>query len=243
MKQLALNLVLESINVVRLFSNSSEVAKRGLSKISEQYSKQPAIVTTSQSLVPGGDSKFLFLKHQYGVRYTLTLVKVCSLYFSTFFEFPNCGLFQFLFASTFHFVYLLFRLHLGPPQLLILSTDIFHQLAEKPKSITTLSIEKMSDAYISMARKDRVESGEGTYFPALNVGLDKPSTLKFNEVDNESKNRLKELEESQAKISGLEETIERLDANLSNLESENQVLRQQALVASKNEDLIEETEK
>lgn len=32
---------------------------------------------------------------------------------------------------------------------------------------------------------------------------------KFNEVDNESKNRLKELEESQAKISGLQETIER----------------------------------
>ncbi|XP_023742461.1 myosin-12 [Lactuca sativa] len=65
---------------------------------------------------------------------------------------------------------------------------------------------------------------------------------KFNEVDNESKNRLKELEESQAKISGLQETIERLDANLSNLESENQVLRQEALVASTNEDLTEETE-
>lgn len=65
---------------------------------------------------------------------------------------------------------------------------------------------------------------------------------KFNEVEIESKNRLKELEESQAKISGLQETIERLDANLSNLESENQVLRQQALVASTNEDLTEETE-
>ncbi|GJT31482.1 myosin-12 isoform X2 [Tanacetum coccineum] len=65
---------------------------------------------------------------------------------------------------------------------------------------------------------------------------------KYNEVENESKERLKELEESQVKISGLQETIERLDANLSNLESENQVLRQEALVASTNEDLAEETE-
>ncbi|KAJ0797373.1 putative myosin ATPase [Helianthus annuus] len=65
---------------------------------------------------------------------------------------------------------------------------------------------------------------------------------KYNEVENESKNRLRELEESQAKISGLQETIERLDANLSNMESENQVLREQALVASTNEELSEETE-
>lgn len=36
--------------------------------------------------------------------------------------------------------------------------------------------------------------------------------------------------------------IIRLDANLSNLESENQVLREQALVASTIEDLNEETE-
>ncbi|CAH1425567.1 unnamed protein product [Lactuca virosa] len=44
--------------------------------------------------------------------------------------------------------------------------------AVQPESITTLSIEKMSDAYISMARKDKdsnveVESGEWIYFPAL----------------------------------------------------------------------------
>ncbi|KAL8192670.1 hypothetical protein R6Q57_027855 [Mikania cordata] len=65
---------------------------------------------------------------------------------------------------------------------------------------------------------------------------------KYNGVANESKNRLNELEESQAKISGLQETIERLDANLSNLESENQVLRQQALVASTIEELNEEAE-
>lgn len=32
---------------------------------------------------------------------------------------------------------------------------------------------------------------------------------KYKEVENESRNRLKELEESQAKISGFQETIER----------------------------------
>ncbi|CAH1413326.1 unnamed protein product [Lactuca virosa] len=36
-----------------------EVAKRGLSKISEQDSKQPTTVTTSQGLVPGGDNLLL----------------------------------------------------------------------------------------------------------------------------------------------------------------------------------------
>ncbi|XP_024993286.1 myosin-12-like isoform X1 [Cynara cardunculus var. scolymus] len=65
---------------------------------------------------------------------------------------------------------------------------------------------------------------------------------RYCDVENESKARLKELEESQVKISGLQDSIERLDANLSNLESENQVLRQQALVSSTNEELTEETE-
>ena len=65
---------------------------------------------------------------------------------------------------------------------------------------------------------------------------------KYNEVENKSKERLKELEESQVKLSGLDKTIERSYENLSNLESENQVLRQEALVASTNEDLAEEAE-
>ncbi|KAA8520316.1 hypothetical protein F0562_014572 [Nyssa sinensis] len=63
---------------------------------------------------------------------------------------------------------------------------------------------------------------------------------KYTEVQNQSKAILKEVEESQQKASQLQETIERLELNLSNLESENQVLRQQALVASTNEDLSEE---
>ncbi|KAL6954316.1 hypothetical protein U1Q18_043179 [Sarracenia purpurea var. burkii] len=63
---------------------------------------------------------------------------------------------------------------------------------------------------------------------------------KYTEVENESKVRLKEAEDSQLKVSELQETIERLELNLSNLESENQVLRQQALVASIHEDLSEE---
>ncbi|KAK2637182.1 hypothetical protein Ddye_031974 [Dipteronia dyeriana] len=41
----------------------------------------------------------------------------------------------------------------------------------------------------------------------------------------------------------LQHTIDRLELNLSNLESENQVLRQQALVAPTNEDLSEELRK
>ncbi|THF98798.1 hypothetical protein TEA_005046 [Camellia sinensis var. sinensis] len=63
---------------------------------------------------------------------------------------------------------------------------------------------------------------------------------KYSEVENESKARLKEAEDLQLKTSELQETIERIELNLSNLESENQVLRQQALVASTNEDLSEE---
>ncbi|KAL6989253.1 hypothetical protein U1Q18_015005 [Sarracenia purpurea var. burkii] len=63
---------------------------------------------------------------------------------------------------------------------------------------------------------------------------------KYTEVENESKARLKEAKDSQLKVSELQETIERLELNLSNLESENQVLRQQALVASIHEDLSED---
>ncbi|KAL6992564.1 hypothetical protein U1Q18_010674 [Sarracenia purpurea var. burkii] len=63
---------------------------------------------------------------------------------------------------------------------------------------------------------------------------------KYTEVENESKARLKEAKDSQLKVSELQETIERLELNLSNLESENQVLRQQALVASIHEDVSEE---
>ncbi|KAM7476630.1 hypothetical protein LguiB_023873 [Lonicera macranthoides] len=65
---------------------------------------------------------------------------------------------------------------------------------------------------------------------------------KYDEVQNESKAQLKEAEESQQKALQLQETIERLELNLSNLESENQVLRQQALVAPTTEDLSEEIE-
>ncbi|XP_024988349.1 myosin-12-like isoform X1 [Cynara cardunculus var. scolymus] len=66
---------------------------------------------------------------------------------------------------------------------------------------------------------------------------------KYHEVENKSRGILKVLEDSQLKVSQLQETIERLDVNSSTLESENQVLRQQALVASTNEDLYEETER
>ncbi|KAF8403986.1 hypothetical protein HHK36_012096 [Tetracentron sinense] len=63
---------------------------------------------------------------------------------------------------------------------------------------------------------------------------------RYTEVQKESEARLKEAEESQFRALQFQETIERLELNLSNLESENQVLRQQALVASTNEDLSEE---
>ncbi|XP_037496894.1 myosin-12 isoform X2 [Jatropha curcas] len=65
---------------------------------------------------------------------------------------------------------------------------------------------------------------------------------KCNKLEKESNVRLREAEEAQLKTIQLQETIERLEINLSNLESENQVLRQQALVASTNEDLSEELE-
>jgi myosin-5 len=63
---------------------------------------------------------------------------------------------------------------------------------------------------------------------------------KYSKAEKESKTRLKEAEEAQLKATLLQETIERLELNSSNLESENQVLRQQALVTSTKEDLSEE---
>ncbi|XP_022991847.1 myosin-12 isoform X2 [Cucurbita maxima] len=64
--------------------------------------------------------------------------------------------------------------------------------------------------------------------------------VKYGEVEMESKARLKEAEEAQLNSLQLQESIERLESNLSSLESENQVLRQQALVAADNESLSEE---
>ncbi|XP_061353959.1 myosin-12 [Gastrolobium bilobum] len=63
---------------------------------------------------------------------------------------------------------------------------------------------------------------------------------RYSEIENETQARLKEAEEAQLKATQLQETIERLELSLSNLESENQVLCQQALVESKNEELSEE---
>ncbi|XP_048323404.2 myosin-12 isoform X1 [Ziziphus jujuba] len=63
---------------------------------------------------------------------------------------------------------------------------------------------------------------------------------KFSQVEKESQERLQEAEDARLKSVQLQETIERLESNLSNLESENQVLRQQALVASMNEEASEE---
>lgn len=64
----------------------------------------------------------------------------------------------------------------------------------------------------------------------------------YSEVQKESQARLREAEESQIKILQLQETIGRLEVNLSNLESENQVIRQQEFAASSNEELTEEVE-
>ncbi|MQM03597.1 hypothetical protein Taro_036381 [Colocasia esculenta] len=63
---------------------------------------------------------------------------------------------------------------------------------------------------------------------------------RYSEAQQHNGALLKEAEESQQKMGQLQEMIERLEANLSNMESENQVLRQQALVSSTNEDLSEE---
>uniref|UniRef100_A0A7N0ZY67 Myosin-12 n=1 Tax=Kalanchoe fedtschenkoi TaxID=63787 RepID=A0A7N0ZY67_KALFE len=53
---------------------------------------------------------------------------------------------------------------------------------------------------------------------------------------------LEEADKAQLKSLQLQEIIERLESNLSNLESENQILRQQAIVTSSSEDLYEEME-
>lgn len=61
-----------------------------------------------------------------------------------------------------------------------------------------------------------------------------------SEIEKESEERSELVKELQLRVSQLQETVERQEGNVSNLESENQVLRQQALVASTNEDLSEQ---
>ncbi|KAJ7949058.1 Myosin [Quillaja saponaria] len=63
---------------------------------------------------------------------------------------------------------------------------------------------------------------------------------KYSQVAEDNKVRLKEAEEPQLKATQLQEVIQRSELNLSNLKSENQVLRQQALLELTNEDLSEE---
>ncbi|XP_073274635.1 myosin-12 isoform X2 [Primulina huaijiensis] len=64
----------------------------------------------------------------------------------------------------------------------------------------------------------------------------------YSNVEKVSHARLKEAAEAQMRASQLQETIQRFEVNLSNLESENRVLRQQALAASAEEDSKEELE-
>lgn len=61
-------------------------------------------------------------------------------------------------------------------------------------------------------------------------------------VENESKEFAREAEEAQLKAKELLETIEKMELDFSTLESENEVLRQQALEATENEDMKEEME-
>ncbi|KAG6528917.1 hypothetical protein ZIOFF_011109 [Zingiber officinale] len=63
---------------------------------------------------------------------------------------------------------------------------------------------------------------------------------RYNEVQNRVEELLRDTEEYNSKISQMQEMIESLETNLSGLESENKVLRQQALVASSNEDLSDQ---
>ncbi|XP_074563999.1 myosin-12-like [Curcuma longa] len=64
--------------------------------------------------------------------------------------------------------------------------------------------------------------------------------LKHAEAQKNVEALLKDKEEYSSKISQLQDLIERLEMNLSGLESENKVLRQQALVISTNEDFSEQ---
>ncbi|CAI9103295.1 OLC1v1001751C1 [Oldenlandia corymbosa var. corymbosa] len=66
--------------------------------------------------------------------------------------------------------------------------------------------------------------------------------ITFSEVQKESEARLKEAEELQLRVLKLQETIGRLELNLSNLEAENQVIRQQALAASPDDEFNEHIE-
>lgn len=70
---------------------------------------------------------------------------------------------------------------------------------------------------------------------SLRKGADQ-TERKYSESLRESEERLKISEDHKSKIDQLQDSLQRLKENLSNLESENQVLRQQALVMSTTRD-------
>ncbi|KAF3784216.1 Myosin-12 [Nymphaea thermarum] len=63
---------------------------------------------------------------------------------------------------------------------------------------------------------------------------------RYCEAQKLSEERLVTIEEIQSKLHQFQENVQRLEADLSNMESENQILRQEALVASTNKDLSDE---
>ncbi|KAK6933673.1 Myosin, N-terminal, SH3-like [Dillenia turbinata] len=60
------------------------------------------------------------------------------------------------------------------------------------------------------------------------------------ELQKERKIKIEETEKAQLRITQLHDAVERLEVDMSNIESENQILRHEALVTATNEDLSEE---
>ncbi|KAH9318468.1 hypothetical protein KI387_020237 [Taxus chinensis] len=95
--------------------------------------------------------------------------------------------------------------------------------------VDTAKVEKLTNENKEL--KDLVESLEKRTDEA---------DRKYLESRQESEERLKLSEEQKSKMDQLQDTLQSLKENLSNMESENQVLRQQALVMSTTQDFSEE---
>ncbi|KAG6471144.1 hypothetical protein ZIOFF_072245 [Zingiber officinale] len=122
--------------------------------------------------------------------------------------------------------------------------DAAHEAIKKEKEASRIIIEQAAPVVrevpvVDNTKLDLLRSYNNQLEAELSIFKSKSEEFegKYNEAQQRIEQLLKVTEESSSKIAQMQEKIERLETNLSSLESENKILRQQALVASSDEDL------
>ncbi|XP_042446653.1 myosin-12-like [Zingiber officinale] len=122
--------------------------------------------------------------------------------------------------------------------------DAAHEAIKKEKEASRIIIEQAAPVVrevpvVDNTKLDLLRSYNNQLEAELSIFKSKSEEFegKYNEAQQRIEQLLKVTEESSSKIGQMQEKIQRLETNLSSLESENKILRQQALVASSDEDL------